>query len=235
MNIKGIIFDCDGTLVDSEEHHYLAWKHAFGKHGVEIDPTLYVNFAGKGDEYVLDYSHELIGSDCTQEIFFHKNAHYRQLQQEGIVPVAPTVDFLHRLYAERQQHGLKLGVASGARKEDIVHALQLLEVEHYFEAVLSGADDLPEYSDPEGTNKPKPYVYLKAAKLLGVPSEACIAIEDSAPGVAAAVAAGCFTIAVPNLITQNHDLSQAHLTLPSLAGMTVAQLLHLVEQHVFMD
>lgn len=223
--MKGIIFDCDGTLVDSEEHHYQAWKRAFEKHGVEISPELYIEFAGLGDQYVLNRSLELIGSDFRQQLFSDKNLHYRKLQEEGVAPIGATLEFLHTLFAERESHGLKLAVASGARREDILKNLSLLGVDHYFDIILSGADDLPEYEDPEGTNKPKPYVYLKAAKELGVLPHECIAIEDSQPGVAAAVSAGCFTIAIPNLLTRCHDLTLADLTIESLSGMTATDLL----------
>ena len=85
-----------------------------------------------------------------------------------------------------------------------------------------------DYSDPEGVNKPKPYIYLHAAKLLGVSPEGCVVIEDSPPGIAAGVSAGCFTIAVPNDCSRHQDLSEAHLCLESFSNMNYADLLHLL-------
>ena len=132
-----------------------------------------------------------------------------------------SVEFAIQLFQQKEKRGLKLAVASGAKKEEIIHHLRSLNIEHYFDIILSGRDDLSEYQDPEGTNKPKPYVYLKAAKLLGVPPHECIAIEDSKTGVSSAVGAGCITIAVPNQYTRGHDLSHAHIIMDSFAGLSV--------------
>src|SRR5262249_53665661 len=115
----------------------------------------------------------------------------------------------------------KLAVASGARKEEILQNLKSLNIEHYFDVILSGRDDLSEYQDLEGTNKPKPYVYLKVAQELGFKPEECVAIEDSRTGVTSAVKPGCFTIAVPNDYTQQHDLSHAHMKIKSFEGLSI--------------
>ncbi len=132
-----------------------------------------------------------------------------------------TVAFALRLFQEKKKRGLKFGVASGARKKEILLHLKAIGINTFFDVILSGKDDLSEYRDSEGTNKPKPYVYLKTAKMLGLIPEECIAIEDSGIGIKAAVSAGCFTIAVPNAFTKAHDLSRAHLQIDSFAGISV--------------
>ena len=227
--IKAIIFDCDGTLVDSEEAHYLSWRHALAKHGYELKAESYTShFVGRG-EAVLKIANDLVGYDCCEEVLKDKREFFHKSQQEGLPPIAATLGFLHLLVKEKEKHGLKLAVASGARKEEILHHLRGLGIEDLFDAVLSGQDDVLEYRDPEGTNKPKPYVYLKAAKMLGVAPEECIAIEDSRSGVSAAVKAGCITIAVPNRYTRGEDLSHAHFKLDSFAGLTVDDLFEKIE------
>ena len=86
--------------------------------------------------------------------------------------------------------------------------------------MIVSADDLTEYSDPEGVNKPKPYIYLQAAKLLELRPEQCAAIEDSRTGISSAVSAGCIAVAIPNTYTAQQDLSHAHLKVISFVDMT---------------
>lgn len=229
MSIKAIIFDCDGTLVSSEEYHYLAWKEVLQKRGYFLEKAFYAaHCCGVSDVLILKMASALLGKDHGWGLLEEKNALFEVYQKRGVFPIIPTTDFLGRLFAQREKWALKLAVASGAGKGEILRNLRGIQKEHCFEVVLSGSDDLEEYQDPEGTNKPKPYVYLKTAKLLGCRPEECIAVEDSRSGVLAAVAAGCITVAIPNLYTQGHDFSPAHVKLDSLAGLEVEDFLRLV-------
>ena len=77
-------------------------------------------------------------------------------------------------------------------------------------------------------NKPKPYIYLEALKQLEVEANECIVIEDSDSGVQAAISAGCFAIAVPNIYTRMQDLSKADLCIDSFAGMDLISFFQIV-------
>jgi beta-phosphoglucomutase-like phosphatase (HAD superfamily) len=221
-SIKAIIFDCDGTLVDSEQTHFLAWQSALKKKGYQLDKKFYIeNFAGIGDFEISRIASDIIGFDCSEESLNHKNNFFNNYLKAGISPISATVEFARCLFYQKEKYKIKLAVASGARKRDILGNLRSLDMESYFDVILSGHDDLSEYHDLEGTNKPKPYVYLKAAKIMGCKPEECVAIEDSRTGVFSARDAGCMTIAVPNHFTQQHDLSYAHIKITSFAGMTV--------------
>ena len=227
---KGIIFDCDGTLVDSEEFHYLAWQDAFRSRGYLLTKECYVShFSGRGDVGVIKEANDVLGWSCSVALIQEKNRFFDRYQADGIMPITQTVAFVRRLFECKEQYGLKLAVASGARKSEILHYLKELQIGHYFEVVLSGCEDVSEYQDLDGTNKPKPYVYLKAAKMLGLKPEDCIAIEDSGIGVQAAVAAGCFTVAVPTPYTHTHDFSLANMQIPSFDGLSVEAFLAKVE------
>lgn len=226
LTIKAIIFDCDGTLVDSEHAHYLSWRYAFQQQGHDLDFDFYrKHFVGNGHYKNLGTARELLGVECLEQLSADKEHHFSQLQQAGISPIEWTVSFLWSLIEQRDVHDLKFAVASGARKAEISRNLDAVGVEECFEVVLSGHEDLAEYDDPEGTNKPKPYIYLKAAKMLGVRPEECLVIEDSAPGISAAVAAGCITVAIPNSFTGDQDLSHADLRLQSLEGISLDALM----------
>lgn len=219
INIKAVIFDCDGTLVDSESTHYLGWQHALQKQGSDLTPDEYCFFVGKSAQTIAVLLAQRIGTDCSVELLRDKQAFCRTLQDAGLPPIEATVDFVRRLADEKSKSGLKLGVASAGKKEGILMHLRHLEIDRLFDAVISGVDDLDDYFDPEGTNKPKPYIYLHIAKALGVSPSECIVIEDSRSGVSAGVDAGCFTVAVPNLFTRQQDLSRAHVKIESFENV----------------
>lgn len=219
--IKAIIFDCDGTLIDSEPFHYLAWWKAFQQRGYELSQDFYIhNFSGIGDAEISKIILEILGFNDPGTLLGDKHKFFADCRSE-ISPIAATIEFATQLFQEKKSYGLKLAVASGARKEELLHNLQNLNIAHYFDVILSGKDDLSEYTDPEGTNKPKPYVYLKTAKMLGCKPEECVALEDSRTGVSSALTAGCLTIAIPNHYTRQHNLSHAHLKIESFADISV--------------
>jgi len=220
-SIKAVIFDCDGTLVDSEYAHYLSWKHALSTLGSDLTLDEYYQYVGKSAQTNAQLLAEKTGRDAPDLILKMKREYYEKLCKAGLPPISSTVDFLKCLAAKKESLGIKIGVCSAARKVEILAHLRHLEIEHLLDIVLSGQEDLGEYFDPEGVNKPKPYIYLHAMKKLGASPDNTVVIEDSASGAAASVAAGCFTIAVQNDYTQQHDLSHAHMRIKSFAGLSV--------------
>ncbi len=229
-NVKAVLFDCDGTLVDSEYSHYLSWKHAL----LELDADLlldeYFHYVGKSADVNAKLLAEKIGRDVPDQILKMKREFYEVLCKEGLPPIASTVGFLKQLGLRKESLGVKIGVCSAARKGEILEHLRSLEIEHLIDIVLSGEDDLEEYVDVEGVNKPKPYIYLHAMKGVGVLPENTIVIEDSLPGVIAGITAGCFTIAIPSDYTVQQDLSRADMMIKSFAGISVDDFFKMIEQ-----
>lgn len=226
--IKAVIFDCDGTLVDSEHGHFVAWRGAVQKQGGDLSLEEYYACIGKPARVIADLLAEKVGKNCTEEILRDERVLYSCILESGHLPIQHTMDFLHSLAKEKGKFGLKLGLASAARKESILLNLRQHGIEHFFDLILSGQDDLDDYFDPEGVNKPKPYIYLHTAKSLCLTPAECMVIEDSSSGVTAGVSAGCFTVAVPNVYTRFQDLSHADFRLESFSKMSVAQVLQLV-------
>lgn len=205
----GIIFDCDGTLIDSESAHFLSWQKAVHKRGSLFTKEEYFPLAGNTSAYISNKLHEKTKSDSPEALKNDKKDYYLELHHQGISPIERTVSLVRKLSQKKEELGIKLAVASAASKDEILINLRRLGLLHVFDAVVSGVDDLMEYSDPEGVNKPKPYIYLHAAKLLGLAPSQCVAFEDSATGVLAAVRAGMTTFAVPNEFTKFQDFSHA--------------------------
>lgn len=224
-SIKAIIFDCDGTLVDSEEAHKNAWKQVAQEFGYHLTHEDFSTFVGNPDHDVAHMVSHKIKSYSIPHLLEKKKKYFSEHQKKGFPPISGTTTFLQHLIEFKDQFNLKLAVASAAPKDEILLNLKHLNVIDAFEVILSGQDDLGEYEDPAGVNKPQPYVYLHAAKLLGVSPAECIVIEDTKIGVTAAARAGCLTIAVPTQYSKHHDLSQAHLILESLGHFNLKQFL----------
>ncbi len=227
--IKALIFDCDGILVDSEYSHYQSWREAIQKYGHDLSLDEYYPYVGNSGVRNAELFAIRMGLDCAQELLKEKRSYYHKLQQEGIPAFQTTIDFVHHLAREKNNRGFFLAVASAAKKQETLSNLKRHGIEECFDLVLSGQDDLKEYQDPEGVNKPKPYIYLHAAKMLGVPPQQCVVIEDSFPGVSAGMNAGCITIAVPNFFTKRQDLSQASVMIESFAGMDINKFFSFLE------
>lgn len=219
--IKAIIFDLDGVLLDSETNHYHSWKHAVEKFGGSLSTREYSQYAGKSGPDMAKLLAEQIHFEYPEKILEEKlKVYFHLLEINGIPPFYSTLDFLHLLAKEKTNRKIYLGIASAAKREEIEYYLKNQNIHHYFDVILSGFDDLAEYNDPEGVNKPKPYVYIHAAKLLSLKTNECVVIEDSFTGISAAVNAGCLTIAAPNEYTQYQDLSLANGRIESFQDMT---------------
>lgn len=239
-HIKAIIFDCDGTLIDNGIGYFLDWQYALRCQGYELNADEFSGFMNRNklighpgaDETIVQYCCELVGRECAHEILKDKKIFSAKLQQTYEFPaIEPTINFLHALGKEKKNLDLKVGLASANSKENIMRILKRLNIDQYFDVIVSG-EDLALYSDPEGTNKPKPYIYLEAAKLLGIHPEQCVAIEDSHTGISSAINAGCIAVAIPNTYTDKQDLSNAHLKLISLENIIPIDFLQMIKYNV---
>jgi beta-phosphoglucomutase len=207
---QAIIFDCDGVLVDTEYLKFLAWKEAFDAQGILFSIEEYMPLVGHSSKNILQMIQDAKKIDIPEEIVELKNVKYKNLQKNGVPPIQEVVNFALRLFEYKQQLGIQLALASSARKEEILVNLKQIGLEFAFDLIISGSDDLEAYTDIEGINKPKPYIYIEAAKRLAVSPELCLVFEDTKAGVDAAASAGMATIAVPNQFTLSHDFSRAY-------------------------
>lgn len=228
-HVKAIIFDCDGTLVDSEEAHVSAWEKTLIKRNYVFTKEQAHLYTGKTAGVIAKLLAEVLEHDCAHELLVEKTSHYRELQMQGLPKIDHAVDFVHRVSKEKERFGLKLALASAGETQEIARNLKHLGIDHLFDLILSGEDDLNDYTDPEGVNKPKPYIYQHAAKLLNVETHECVVIEDSLTGVSASHHAGCFTVAVPNRFTSHQDLTHACMKIDTFSDLSVDQFLEMVK------
>lgn len=210
-----VIFDCDGVLVDTEYLKFLAWQEALANYNVAFSIEEYMPLVGHSSKNILAMIERSKQLKLPEQIIDLKNDKYKALQKQGGQSIQPMVDFARVLSENKERLALKLGLASSAPKEEILINLQQIGLDHAFDLVISGSDDLEDYIDEEGKNKPKPYIYIEAAKRLNILPELCLVFEDTAAGVDAAAGARMTVIAVPNQFTINQDFSKASAVLPS--------------------
>lgn len=211
--IKAVVFDLDGTLVDTETCAYEAMCDIYAEHGQELPLekwSLAIGTHGGFDEY--GYLEEKIGRKVDRKAL---DKRFRVLHEErvGKMPLRPGV--LARL-EEARKLGLKIGLASSSQRWWIEKVTTLAGIRDYFEVICS-ADDVERV-------KPDPALYLLATKALGVSANEAVAVEDSMNGLRAAKAAGLVALVTPNPVTSHMDFTGADVIAQDLEHITFAEL-----------
>ena len=230
LMLKALIFDVDGTLADTESAHLAAFNHAFAEQGLDWhwDVALYTSLLeiSGGKERMLHYwkqvhpdMKDIDGSglrDTIDHLHALKTASYEAAVQGGAVQLRPGV---LALIEQAHQQGLRLAIATTTSPVNIAVLLRNAIGPDWKDlfGVIEDASTAPK-------KKPHPQVYVQTLARLGLPSGACLALEDSSNGLRASAAAGLKTIITPNNFTAHHDVSGALRVLPNLEGVTVEQL-----------
>jgi HAD superfamily hydrolase (TIGR01509 family) len=180
---EGLIFDCDGTLVDTMPAHYLAWREVFAPYAIEFSLERFHALAGVPSIAIIaTLANEQGKVVDPRAIALEKDASYLALDSHG-PPIAPVAAIARREHGRR-----RLGVASGNVTSLVRVTLREAGLEALFDSVV-GADRVER-------GKPAPDVFLLAAKELGVSPERCVAYEDGDLGLVAARDAGMTAIDV---------------------------------------
>ncbi|MDD5325087.1 MAG: HAD-IA family hydrolase [Polaromonas sp.] len=228
--LQALIFDVDGTLADTESAHLEAFNRAFAELELgwlwdEAQYSRLLEISG-GKERLLHYWRQVhpdiqaldgqaVG-DTIARIHELKTAHYEAAVNRGTVQLRPGV---LPLVESASQQGLRLAIATTTSPVNITALLRAAlgaNWMYYFMVI--------EDASTAARKKPDPQVYLQTLKRLQLPASACLAFEDSANGLKAAIGAGLATLITPNSYTAHHDFTGALRVLPSLQGVTVAQL-----------
>jgi HAD superfamily hydrolase (TIGR01509 family) len=184
--VRAVLFDLDGTLIDSEPNYYLADQKLLARFGLDFTEADKRRYIGTGiQEMVRDLKerHGLPGDPA--ELAAEKNALYLEIAEAGTELFPPMKRFVDHLAAA----GIPMAVASGSSPEVIRRLVKQVGLDGCFEHLVS--------AEEAGRSKPAPDVFLEAARRLGVPPEECLVVEDSAPGVESASRALMRCIAVP--------------------------------------
>ncbi len=206
VQIVALIFDFDGTLLDTETPEYHAWQQIYREHGASL--TLAEWLEGVGTWYAFDPYTDLeckLGHPLDRAAI---QARLKVLHHDVLLEMGLR-DGVEGLLCEAHRRGLKLAVASSSDHRWVDAHLARYGLLEAFDAVLC-RDDVP-----PGRSKPHPDLYLAALNALGVSADAAIAFEDSLNGVRAAKAAGLFVVAVTNAVTQHLPMDEADLVVRS--------------------
>jgi putative hydrolase of the HAD superfamily len=207
---RALIFDFDGLLVDTETVLIDAWVQMHAEDNLPCDrETLHyiVGHTGIKHDYWTAYAPE--------EDREALDTRYRETAAKLTLAAPPLPGTLALLAAARDA-GLKIGLASNSSHHHVEGHLNHRDMRRYFDCIVCRED--------VSVGKPEPDVYLAALRNLGVEADETIAFEDSVPGHVAAHRAGLRVVVVPNPSTARSQFPHAHWQLPSLAGITLAEL-----------
>jgi HAD superfamily hydrolase (TIGR01509 family) len=216
--VRGLLFDFDGLIVDTETPSMASWQELYREHGHELPLEQWITLVGTIGAPFDPYAHleELAGPLDRSAVLERRRDH--ELSLTDVEELRPGVlDYLE----EADRLGLAKAIVSSSTREWIDRHLRRLERAEHFDAIVAADHDV-------ARAKPAPTLYLEALDLLGLAPGEAIAFEDSPNGIKAAKAAGIFCVAVPNSVTAALGLDQADLVLDSLADLPLAELIERV-------
>lgn len=218
--IKGIIFDFDGLILNTETRQYLVLQDIFAEHGSELPIVRWQKEIGTKTGFsVFHYLEEKLERKIEHRLLeedFKKRFH-ASLAMEKVRPGVEN-------YLEAAEGlGLKIGLASSSNFQWVSSHLKNLGIFEYFECIRT-SDDVEKV-------KPDPSLYLKAAKCLGLTADEVLTFEDSANGALAAKKAGMSCVIVPNEVTNTMDFCKVEHRLNSMTDMTLEDVINLVNKN----
>jgi beta-phosphoglucomutase len=211
MELKAVLFDLDGVIVDTAKYHYIAWKALADRLGIYFDEEINERLKGVSRmaslDIILERSEKEYSGSEKESLATEKNDRYvamvKQITPAEILP--GVVDFLTELKAA----GIRSAVCSASKSAGMI--IDLLDLNSYFDAVLGGAD----VTKP----KPDPEIFTLARDRFGLTSSECLVVEDAFAGIEAAKTAGMKALGIGDAkILTNADVVYRDMTCFNLNG-----------------
>jgi beta-phosphoglucomutase-like phosphatase (HAD superfamily) len=202
-----VILDMDGLLLDTEPIARRAWKAAGAERGLALTRTLFLEMTGCNNQRCREVLREAFGTDCPADEIADRAAviYQDRLDRDGVPAKIGAVEFLTFLEARAVPRAVATSTATDLAR----HKLERAGLGRFVPAVI-GADQV-------SRGKPAPDIFLRAVGILGVTPDACLVFEDSAPGMAAAAAAGIRAVLIPDDGEPSPGVrASAYAELPSL-------------------
>src|SRR5262245_620746 len=189
MDIRALIFDCDGTLADTMPLHWRAWDQIRQRHGFKFSEERFYALGGVPSRHILAMLRDEQGLSLDPTAVAKEKEH-------AYLALMPQVGPVGRVVAIAREHAGKLpmAVASGGSRSAIEKVLTHLGIRDLFRAVVTNEDVLRQ--------KPAPDIFMEAARRLGVPPQHCRAYEDTDLGLEAIRAAGMQAVDVRALVAE---------------------------------
>lgn len=180
---KGLIFDLDGTLADSMPIHYIAWKNAAARYGIEFTTDLFMELAGIPLYPTVEKLNEIFGTNIDPR----EMGDIKEAEFEANMHLTPEIKVVTDLV--RANHGkIPMAVGTGGARRLALKTLEIIGFKDYFEVLVS-SEDVTNY-------KPHPETFLKCAEQMGVNPAGCEVFEDGILGIQAALTAGMMVVDV---------------------------------------
>lgn len=216
--IKGLLFDLDGVIVDTAKYHYLAWKQLADELGVDF--TIKDNERLKGVsrmrsfEIILEIGGLTMAEEEKEKNCAKKNDVYLEyiykLKSEEVLPGVRT--FL----TDARNKGYKLALGSASKNSRLI--LEKLEIMDFFDEIVDGT--------VVSKAKPDPEVFAKGAEFLKLPYDSCIVFEDAVAGIEAAHNAGMLAVGIGTV----ENLPEADILLPGLNNITIDEIINKLQE-----
>jgi beta-phosphoglucomutase-like phosphatase (HAD superfamily) len=171
--VKGLIFDCDGTLVDSMPLHMKAWEHVIASSGGQWDYEFFYAKKGMPEEKIISLYNDSFSTALDPVRIVMDKHRFFKIRAAEFKPIPHVIAVVRRYYGV-----LPMAVASGGSREIVDLELESLHIRHCFPVVLTADDNIKP--------KPAPDLFLEAAKRLGVAPRYCQVFEDGDLGLEAA-------------------------------------------------
>ncbi|WP_440055216.1 HAD family hydrolase [Pseudoalteromonas sp. T1lg65] len=208
MSIKAVLFDFDGTLVDSETLHYESWKQVLEPYRVHYDEATFCDeFSGVPTlqaAAILNQRHGLQRS--AEDLCTEKNDLFVKTAASLKPKLMPFAKDIVELAAQQY----RLALVTGSSRAEALPVLEYYGLTDYFQVIVT--------KDDVENPKPHPEPYLRALSLLELPSQEGIAIEDTSTGLQSAKGAGLRAVAVPNLHSKKQNFTLADICAQDLVG-----------------
>jgi beta-phosphoglucomutase len=221
--LKGVVFDMDGVIIESEHTHYSAICEAMGDKMDQSYETFLTKCTGGDERFAMGRLAELSGIEYDESLFQEwsrkKAVAYQRLVGESATAMPGAVELVCSV-AEK----LPIGLATGSRRSDVDAAFEVLaggRLKRVFQSIVT-SDDVPK-------PKPDPATYARAVDGLGVPPQNCLAIDDSPNGVSSAKKAGVKVLGI-TAIHDTSSLKEADIHLPSLESLNLNDLISMFEK-----
>jgi HAD superfamily hydrolase (TIGR01509 family) len=208
---EAVIFDCDGTLVDSEPLARLAWERALAPYGYALTDADAEACVGLPYPRVHEYFAGRVTLPAAEPFWTEFSGELFTLIDTELLPFDDAVEAAREL----RSRGVPVAVASSSPRERLDRTLGRAGLLDAFDVVVAG--------DEVEHGKPAPDMFLLAAARLGVRPDACVVIEDSPPGVQAGRAAGMFTLAVCRVPGTEASLAAADRVVDTVSADTILE------------
>ena len=199
----GVLWDLDGTLINSAAHHWVAWRDTLAAEGRPVERGDFADTFGKRNDELLRHLFGMqLDDGWIERVSDTKERAYRLLvREQGLEAAAGAFDWLARLH----EAGWKQALATSAPLPNIDAVFEALALGRFLDAVVS--------ADEVGRGKPDPAIFLEAAQRLGLAPARCVVVEDAPAGLEAARRAGMASIGI---LSSHHPTLQADVVVDSL-------------------